>query len=145
MRVSIRRIGLVSLSKLGCLLGTVAALLPSLLFGLALVAVLQELHHWLKSWQSISLNLWGQDVTQIDLVRLLGLENVLIQLQVFGGLSLPVLLLTVMVLALLSGILVAFTVLVVGLTYNLLASATGGLTIELVATSEADDQTHDTP
>ena len=131
MKVAIRRVSLRSLAKVGCLLGVAAAFLPSLLCGLAAIAALHAGARWLGSWQDLALPLWGQEIARIDLIQSLGLERVLSGLQTATTVSGAVLFLGVMSLALLSGALLALIVGLVGLVYNLLASATGGLVVEL--------------
>jgi hypothetical protein len=138
MKVAVRRISLASLGKIGCLLGAVAALLPSLLCGLAGLALAGLAHGWLESWQQVPIVLLGNELTNLDFVQLLGLEDVLQLLQVLTSASAPVLVLVVLVLALFSGVLLALIVMVVGLSYNLLASATGGLVVEMNAVSTVE-------
>jgi len=136
MKVSIRRVSLGSLGKVGCLLGTVAAFLPSLLCGLLGIGLVNLIVDWLGNWQDLSINLLGQEVASFDLLHFLGLEGALTQLQALGAVSGAVLFLLVLILALVSGALLALIIALVGLVYNLLASATGGLVIEMEAVEE---------
>jgi hypothetical protein len=131
MKATIRRIGLASLGKMGCLLGVVAAFLPSLLCGLTSLGVAGLARRWLLSWQAVNISVLGQQIAHLDLVKLLGLEQVLNTLQTLAAASIPVLFLGVLVLALVSGALLALIVVLVGLAYNLLAAATGGVLVEL--------------
>jgi len=133
MKVAIRRVSPISLGKAGCLLGVVAALLPSLLCGLLGLGVVGLLRHWLEGWQEVTVSLLGQEITHLNFVQLLGLEKVLALLQTLGATSLPALFLAVLALALVSGAFLAVTVALVGLAYNLLASATGGIVVEMTA------------
>jgi hypothetical protein len=133
MKVAIRRVSLASLGKFGCLLGVVAAFLPSLLCGLAGLGLSKLAHRWLESWQEATISLLGQEVARLDLVHLLGLDKLLQALQVLTTASLPVLALAVLVMALVSGILLAIIIALVGLVYNLLATATGGLVVDMNA------------
>jgi hypothetical protein len=133
MKVAIRRINLPSLGKMGCLLGTVAALLPSLLCGLLALGAAGLLARWLQSWQQQSISLLGQEVATFDLIQFLGLEKVLAQLQLVTSISGPVLFLVVLLLALISGLFLALITILVGLAYNLLSAATGGLVVEMAA------------
>jgi hypothetical protein len=133
VKVSIRRVSLRSLGKVGCLLGAVAAFLPSLLCGLLGIGLVNAVADWLGSWQDLSVNLLGQEVARFDLLQFLGLDGALAQLQVVGAVSGAVLFLVVLLLALVSGALLALIIGLVGLAYNLLASATGGLVVELAA------------
>jgi|GEM_PF-1224867 len=135
MKMSVRRIGLDSLGKMGCLLGTVAALLPSLVCGLLAMGAAVTLHRWLTSWQQASLGfhlpLMGKQSLTFDLVELLRLEKVLSTLDTVTAASAVTLVLVVLALAVVSGLLLAVIVTLVGLAYNLVASATGGLIVEL--------------
>ncbi len=136
MKVAIRRIGLASLGKLGCLLGVVAVFLPSLLCGLSGLGLTGLIRRWLETWQEVTITLLGKEVASLDLVQLLGLEELLDLLQVLASASGPLLFLTVLVLALISGALLAVIVILVGLAYNLLAKASGGLVVEMAAVTE---------
>ena len=133
MKVAIRRVSLASLGKFGCLLGVVAAFLPSLLCGLAGLGLSKLARRWLESWQEVNISLLGQEVARFDLVVLLGLDKLLQALQVLTTASLPVLILAMLAMALGSGILLAIIIALVGLVYNLLATATGGLVVEMNA------------
>jgi hypothetical protein len=133
MKVAIRRVGLASLGKMGCLLGVVAAFLPSLLCGLTSLALVNLARRWLQGWQTVTISFLGQEIANIDLVKLLGLEQTLKLLQSIASVSVPVLLLEVLALALVSGVVLALMIVLVGLAYNLLATATGGVIVEMAA------------
>lgn len=131
MKVAIRRVDLASLGKFGCLLGVVAAFVPSLLCGMLGLGVAGILGRWLQGWQEITISILGQDLASIDLVHTLGLEQLMELLQVLANASAPILFLVVLTLALISGIILAVIIALVGLGYNLLAAATGGLVVEM--------------
>jgi hypothetical protein len=131
MKVAIQRISLASLSKMGCLLGAVAALLPSFLCGLLGVGLARLLRNWLEGWQEVVITLFGREVARFDLLHFLGLENALDVLQSLTAASGAVLFLAVVALALISGLVLATIVVLVGLTYNLVARGTGGLVVEM--------------
>ncbi|MGD8624307.1 MAG: hypothetical protein PVJ34_07220 [Anaerolineae bacterium] len=131
MKVAIRRISLGSLGRMGCLLGIVAAFLPSLLCGLLGMGLTGLIYRWLTSWQEVPLSVLGREITTFDFVQLMGLEKAVDVLQVLTSASGAVLALVVLALALLSGLLLALIIMVVGLGYNLLASATGGVVVEM--------------
>lgn len=139
MKVAIRRISLASLAKFGCLLGVVAAFLPSLLCGLLAIGLVNLVRGWLESWQELTISLLGQELARLDLVHLLGLEQLLQLLQTLGLASVPALALLVLSLALVSGVLLALIIALVGLAYNLLAAATGGLVVEMAAVNGRGD------
>jgi hypothetical protein len=136
MKAAIRRIHLPSLGKMGCLLGAVAAFLPSLLCGLLALGFAGVVRGWLESWQDLTISLLGQEVARVDLVQFLGLDGVLGVSQALASASGLVLALAVLALALASGFLLAMIVILVGLAYNLLASATGGVVVEMHAVKE---------
>ena len=131
MKVAIRRVDLASLGKFGCLLGAVAALLPSLLCGLLGLGLANIARRWLEGWEEITISLLGKEIASLDLVAILGLEQVMEILEVVGTASAPVLLLAVLALALVSGTVLAVIIALVGVVYNLLAAATGGLIVEM--------------
>ena len=138
MKVAIRRVSLTSLGKMGCLLGIVAAVLPSLLCGLAGLGVTGLVRRWLEGWQEVTITLLGRDMASIDLVQILGLQELLETLQLLASASASVLFLTVLALALAFGALLAAIVILVGLAYNLLAAPSGGLVVEMAALQERE-------
>ena len=138
MKVAIRRIELASLGRMGCLLGTLAAFLPSLLCGLLAIGLAGVVRRWLENWQKLTINVLGQEVATFDLVQFLNLDGVLSSLQVLGSVSILGLILAVLILALLSGALLTAIIILVGLAYNLLSSATGGVVLEMRATGKQD-------
>jgi hypothetical protein len=133
MKVAIHRIGLVSLGKFGCLLGVVAACVPSLLCGLLGVGLADLLRRWLEGWEEVTITLLGRALPSIDLVEMLGLEQAMEVLRLLGTASVPFLVLSVLIMALVSGAVLALIIMLVGLVYNLLATGTGGLVIEMSA------------
>ena len=100
----IRRIGLRSLSKFGCLLGATVYLLPSLLVGAGGLVALKGVRRLLESWQQVELRLLGQPIP-IDAVSLLKLGEVLHRVQVLDSLSWLLLVLFVAASCLLGGLL----------------------------------------
>jgi hypothetical protein len=130
MKYTIRRISLAPLARFGCLLGTLVSLLPSLLCSLSALRLLGLVRHWLEGWQEGEIEILGFTAT-LDFIKLLGLEPVLKLLQGIGPVSWTFFILAVVVISLASGLLIALSVCVTGLGYNLLAWLTGGLTVEL--------------
>lgn len=133
MKVAIRRVGLLSLGRMGCLLGVVAAFLPSLLCGLCGLGLSTLVYRWLADWQEVPISLLGREITTLDFVQMLGLEGLVQALQVVTSASWAVLILAVLALALVSGLLLALIIVVVGIAYNGLAAATGGVVVEMQA------------
>lgn len=131
MKVAIQRLNLASLGKMGCLLGAVAAFLPSLLCGLLGFALAGLASRWLESWQDLTIAFLGQELARFDLISFFHLDGVLEFLQTLTAASVPIMLLAILGLALLAGILLAVIIMLTGLAYNLLASATGGVIVEM--------------
>lgn len=131
MKVAIQRINLPSLGKMGCLLGVVAAFLPSLLCGLLGVGLAGVILEWLGGWQDLTISFLGQELASFDLVQFFGLEELLGYLQGLTSLSVWVFLLAALLMALLAGAVLAVIIILVGLAYNLLAAVTGGLVVEM--------------
>jgi hypothetical protein len=130
MKYTIRRISLAPLAKFGCLLGILASLLPSLLCSLGTLRLLDFIRRWLEDWQEGEIEILGLTAT-LDFIELLGLEPVLRFLQAVEPMSWTFLILAVVVMSVASGLLIALTIYVTGLGYNLLAWLTGGLVVEL--------------
>jgi hypothetical protein len=126
----IRRVGLGPLSKFGCVLGAVVYLLPSLLLGAAGLFALRGARRLLESWQQVELRLLGQPIP-IDVVSLLHLEGVLRQVQVLDGLSALLLIAFVVAGCAIGGLLFLMVSDLAGWVYNLVASLSGGLEVEL--------------
>ncbi|MBN1657942.1 MAG: hypothetical protein JXA93_06045 [Anaerolineae bacterium] len=131
MRVAIQRVVLPSLGRMGCLLGLVAAFVPSLLCGLLSLGLVWIVHRWLESWQDFTISILGREVATIDFVRLLELEGLLDVLRAVTGASGLVLVLAILGLALATGLLLALITMLVGLSYNALAATTGGVVVEI--------------
>jgi hypothetical protein len=125
-----------SLGKVGCFLGLLLALLPSLLCGILGVAIAQVLRHWLEGWEELSISLLGQTIVSFDLVHTLGLAEFLDRLQAIGDASWLVVALVVLVLGLLTGLMLASITVLAGLAYNLLATATGGVVVDAAVVDE---------
>ena len=133
MKVSIQRLSLTSLGRMGCLLGAVAAFLPSLLCGLLGFALAALAGGWLESWQDLTIAFLGQEIARFDLISFFGLDGVLEFLQALATASVPIMLLVILGMAVISGILLAVIIMLTGLAYNLLAAATGGVVVEMSA------------
>jgi len=136
MKLAIRRISLLSLGKVGCFLGIVLALLPSLLCGIIGMGIVQVLRRWLEGWEEISISLLGQEIATFDLVQKLGLTEFLDSLQVIAGASWLAVALIVLLLGLFTGLVLAAITILAGLAYNLLATATGGVVVDAAVLEE---------
>lgn len=144
MKVAIQRINLGSLGKMGCLLGGVAAFLPSLLCGLLALGLARLVLQWLESWQELTISLLGQEIARFDLVQFLGLGKALDLLQGLTSASAAAVILLVLLLALVAGAVLALITILVGLAYNLLAAGTGGLVVEMAAVGRQEGTEPDT-
>lgn len=131
MKVAIQRVSLRSLGRMGCLLGAVAAMLPSLLCGLVGLGLARMVFRWLESWQDLTISFLGQEIARFDMVQFLGLDRLFDSLQMLTTVSVPVLLVAVLFLAAVAGLVLALIIILVGLAYNLVAAGTGGLVVEM--------------
>jgi hypothetical protein len=78
----------------------------------------------------------GQEIATFDLVQFLNLEKLLHSLQTLGGVSVLGLILAILLIALVSGLLLALIVTLLGVAYNLLSASMGGVVVELSAESQ---------
>ena len=138
MKVAIERLNLASLGRMGCLLGVVVAFLPSLLCGLLAFALAATAGGWLESWQDLTISFLGQEIARFDLIQFFGLDEVLAFLQTLAAVSVPVMLIVILGMALVAGIVLAAIIMLTGLAYNLLASTTGGVVVEMSTVSQKE-------
>jgi hypothetical protein len=131
-RYRVHRVTVLPLAKFGATLGAAALLVPSLicaLVGTQLVAFLRLL---LEQWQRSQVDALGMGVpVEFDFIQLLGLETVQSWLIRLDDQRLTVILIIVLGSMILGGLLIAFTVLLLGWLYNLIAALSGGLELEL--------------
>jgi hypothetical protein len=138
MKVAIQRVSRASLGKTGCLLGVVAAFLPSLFCGLLGLGLGRVVLQWLEGWQDLTISVLGQEIARFDLVQFLGLGKVVDSLQVLAAISGWAFLLAVLGFALAAGAVLAALIVLIGLAYNLLAAGTGGLVVEMSSVGQQD-------
>jgi len=132
-QLRIRRINPGSLFRHGCLLGVALAAIPSMLCGLSLLWASRVLQRWVDTWEVMPVSILGQEVARIDLIHALGLERLVGVLQSVSAAPTLVFLVSVVWLAVSTGLLLAVTGLLLGLVYNALSSVTGGIVIEASA------------
>jgi hypothetical protein len=84
----------------------------------------------------MSISVLGQEIATFDLVQFLNLERLLHSLQTLGGVSVLGLILSILLVALVSGLLLALIVTLLGVAYNLLSASMGGVVVELDAESQ---------
>jgi len=130
MKYRLQSISTLPIARFGCLLGWIVTIIPSLMCGVFFWGILAVIRNWLAGLEHINLDLLGFE-TSIDLIGLLQLEEFLTLLETLAGRALPLLLALVIVVAILGGLLVALTVILLGWGYNLVAWLTGGLELEL--------------
>lgn len=130
MRYRLQSISTLSIARFGCLLGWIVTIVPTLACGVFFWGILAVLRNWLAGLERIRLDLLGFE-TSIDLIELLQLQEFLTLLETLAGRALPLLLALVIAVAVLGGLLVALTLILLGWGYNLVAWLTGGLELEL--------------
>ncbi len=136
MQYYVRRVSLASAGRLGCLLGWLAVLPPSLVLAWLVVLVAQRVHQALVQIKPLSASALGQEVLRVDFLQLLQLQALaeatatLAQNPVLTFISIAFLSI------LIGGLLWMFTALIVGLVYNLIARAGWGLALELDPTNK---------
>jgi hypothetical protein len=104
------------------------------------MGVARLLLQWLGTWQELSISVLGQEIARFDLVEFLGLQEVLAYLQSLTAASGWVFLIAALLLALASGVILAVIIALVGLAYNLIAGATGGLVVEMSQVRESGQE-----
>jgi hypothetical protein len=135
MQYYVRRVSLGSAGRLGCLLGWLAVLPPSLVLAWLVVQAAQRVNQALAQIKPLSASVLGQQVLHLDFLQLLQLQALaetvatLAQNPVLTFISIAVFA------VLIGGLLCMFTVLIVGLVYNLIARAGWGLALELEPTN----------
>lgn len=131
MRHTIRRIGLTSVARLGCLLSGLAALPPALCVAGLTVATIQRIHEALQQIEPLTLTLLGQELVRIDLLDALRIQPVADRVaELVQGPFLTFRSLT-LILVLTGAVLATLNVVFIAVAYNLLARAGWGLTLEL--------------
>ena len=128
-RYRLRSLGLASLLRFGLVLGAVASAAPACLCAAGVSSLVTATRKLLESAAQARLSVLGQTLSLnlVEITRLQPLLDLLRSLEAVGF-GLIVLLAAGLILALASA--VALTALLVGLTYNLMASITGGLEYE---------------
>lgn len=130
MKYRLRGISTLSIARFGCLLGWIITVVPSLACGLIVWRVVVGLRTWLEGWERFDLSFLGFEYS-FDLVEVLQLSEFLAALQTVEGNALLLLIALLIMISILGGVLIAFTLIVLGWGYNLLAWLTGGMVVEL--------------
>lgn len=138
MRYRIRRIAPGSALRVGCALGWLVALLPALCAAGLVVQVLRQIDQAFGRIAPIDISVLGQRLAHIDLLEILGLSTTA---QTVGGLTgrLPLTFVQIaLALTIVGAVVLAVVVLLFSAGYNLLASMSGGLEVELREAEETD-------
>jgi hypothetical protein len=131
-RYQLRKVGVLSLAKFGAVLGSVAMVWPSLICALGSVQAIGGLRRLLERWQSSQVDAAGVGIpVEFDFVNLLGLETVQTLINRLDEQRTVVMLMIILGMMLVGALLIAGTILLLGWAYNLLATLTGGLELEL--------------
>jgi hypothetical protein len=129
-RYRIKRVGLGSLGKFGCLLGALVSFVPSLILGCGGVLAASGLRSLLEGWEQAQIRVLGQAIP-IDIIALLNLESLLRSARAVDNLASALFIPMVVLGTVLGGWLFLLVGDVVGWIYNLVAQMTGGLEVEL--------------
>jgi hypothetical protein len=132
----IKRVGLGSLGKFGCLLGALVSFVPSLILGYGGVLAASGLRNLLEGWEQAQIHVLGQAIP-IDIIALLNLESLLGTARTVDSLSSTLFIPVVALGTLLGGLLFLLAGDVAGWIYNLVARMTGGLEVELTGTRQS--------
>lgn len=131
-RYTVHRINTFSIAKFGCILGSLAMLLPGILCAVASGQIIAALRTIAESWQASEVDPLGLGTPiEFDFVNLFGLAEMQALLIRLDEQRLTVMLLIILSSIIGGGLLIAVTILLVGWGYNLLAMMTGGLEVEL--------------
>jgi hypothetical protein len=126
---AIRRIHLFPAFKFGCLTGGILMLLPGLLLGAVVRALVGILRRWLDAWQALSLDIGGRNLVDVDLLSLVKLAGFLRELRVLDEQGWVLALAVVLGTAIAGGLLVGLLALFGAAIYNVLAALSGGLVV----------------
>ena len=137
MRYKIRRIAPGSALRVGCAVGWLVALCPALCLTVVAIQALQRINQAFQRIEPLDISVLGQSIARIDFLEILRLNGAAqIVSQLTGSLLLTFLLLLLLLTLAGAAVLAAVSLLFSG-GYNILASAGGGLEVEL---QEAESQ-----
>ena len=131
MRYTVRRIGLTSVARLGCLLSGLAAFPPAVCVAGFTVAALQRIHAALQQIEPLTLTLLGQELVRIDLLDALRLQPVAIRVAELAQGPLLTFRSLTLILVLSGAVLMTLSAVLIAAAYNLFARAGWGLEVEL--------------
>jgi len=131
VRYTVRRIGLTSVARLGCLLSGLAAFPPAVCVAGFTVAALQRIHAALQQIEPLTLTLLGQELVRIDLLDALRLQPVVGRIAELAQAPFLTLRSLTLILVLTGAVLTTLSAVLIAAAYNLFARAGWGLAVEL--------------
>jgi len=131
MRYTVRRIGLSSVARLGCLLSGLAAISPALCLAAFTVTAIQRIHGALGQIEPITLSLLGQELVRIDLLDALRLQPVADRVAELAQSPFITFRSLTLLLVLAGAVLATLSAVLMAVAYNLVARAGWGLAVEL--------------
>ncbi len=130
MLFRVKRIGLASSARFGCITGAIAAVPVGILFALVARFIISWLRRLLEGWQATTIEA-GPVKVPLDMITLLHLSGILTTLRTLDNLPLVVIAVAFILFLLAVGLLAALTTGWWAMAYNAMATLTGGLTVEL--------------
>jgi hypothetical protein len=131
MAVRLRRIGLISSAKFGFVTGAVTAAPVGVVAAFVVRVVISWLRHMMEGWQRATVDVGLLGKVNVDMVRVLGLSDVLGAVRQLDELSLVTVAVVFVVIVVGAGAFAAATTTWWAMAYNSMALLSGGLTVEL--------------
>lgn len=130
-RIAIRRVGIFSAMKFGCVIGALVNLLPSIVVAIIAKWIIAALRALLESWQNIELGgVLGQTL-RTNLIPILKLDGALKLLQGWDSASWLIVVAIILALSMFGGAIVAAISGLIAGAFNLIARLSGGIELEL--------------
>ena len=136
MNFQVRRIGLISAAKFGCVSGLIGAVPLGIVVALVARVAVGWLRRLLEGWQNSSIDMGLLGKIPVDMVTLLNLSSTLSTLRKLDDLALILVAVVFVVVVLVAGVLAALTDGWQAVAYNRIAAVSGGLEVELVPEGE---------
>ena len=131
MAVRLRRIGLASSAKFGFVTGAVTAAPVGVVAAFVARIVISWLRQMMEGWQRATVDVGLLGKVNVDMVRTLGLSDVLATVRQLDELSLVTVAVVFVVIVVVAGAFAAVTTTWWAMAYNSMALLSGGLTVEL--------------
>ena len=136
MNLQVRRIGLISAARFGCVSGLIGAVPLGIVAALVARVAVGWLRRLLEGWQNSSIDMGLLGKIPVDMVTLLNLSSTLSTLRKLDDLALILVAVVFVVVVLVAGVLAALTDGWQAVVYNRIAAISGGLEVELVPEGE---------